>query len=152
MFDQYFKSIISQERKQIITKWFSNFRTLTDSSCSLVVTSLCAFLAEPSCVTWDDDTGVFVPPLHGFVSGVGDGEEVWWPLVQLAALVLLHGVPAVDVHGAVGVDGHHHLPDVAVDPGLLKPEDAGRFSVKDCGQSWSRCACDRKNCIKSIFI
>lgn len=42
-------------------------------------------------------------------------------LVQLAALVLLNGVPAVNVHGAVRVDGHHHLPDVGVDPPLLKP-------------------------------
>lgn len=60
---------------------------------------------------------------------------MWRPLVQLAALVLLHSVPAVDVHGAVGVDGHHHLTDVAVDPGLLKPEDAGRFSVKNWGKT-----------------
>lgn len=59
---------------------------------------------------------------------------MWRPLVQLAALVLLHGVPAVDVHGAVRVDGHHHLPDVAVDPALFKPEHAGRVSVKDGDQ------------------
>lgn len=56
---------------------------------------------------------------------------MWRPLVQLAALVLLHGVAAIDVHGAVGVDGHHHLPDVAVDPPLLKPEGAARVLVKD---------------------
>lgn len=46
------------------------------------------------------------------------------PLVQLAALVLLDGVAAVDVHGTVRIDGHHHLADVAVDPPLLKPEGA----------------------------
>lgn len=48
------------------------------------------------------------------------------PLVQLAALVLLDGVAAVDVHGTVRIDGHHHLADVAVDPPLLKPEGAQR--------------------------
>lgn len=44
------------------------------------------------------------------------------PLVQLPAFVKLYGVTAVDVHGTVRVDGHHHLPDVAVDSPLLKPE------------------------------
>ncbi|TNN65346.1 hypothetical protein EYF80_024501 [Liparis tanakae] len=43
--------------------------------------------------------------------GVGDGEQVGRPLVQLAALILLHHVAPVDVHGAVRVDGHDHLPD-----------------------------------------
>lgn len=72
-------------------------------------------------VTWDDNTGVFVPPLHGFVSSICDGEEVGRPLVQLTALVLFDGVPAVNVHGTVRVNGHHHLPDVGVDPPLFKP-------------------------------
>lgn len=76
-----------------------------------------------SWATWDDNTSVFVPPLHGLISSVSDGEEVGRPLVQLAALVLLYGVAAVDVHGAIRIDGHHHLADVAVNPPLLKPED-----------------------------
>lgn len=49
------------------------------------------------------------------------------PLVQLPALVLLDGVAAIDVHGTVRIDGHHHLSDVAVDPPLLKPEDTQTF-------------------------
>lgn len=86
-------------------------------------------------VTWDDDTGVFVPPLHGFVSSVGDGEEVGRTLVQLAALVPLDGVAAVDVHGTVRVNGHHHLSDVRVDPPLLKPKHTGEIywpGTKEC--------------------
>lgn len=97
-----------------------------------VQTSLC-FVSHhaggggASRVTWDDNTSVFVPPLHGFVSSVSDGKEVGRPLVQLPALVLLDGVTAVDVHGTVRIDGHHHLSDVAVDPPLLKPEDTQTF-------------------------
>lgn len=75
-----------------------------------------------SSVTWDHDTSVFVPPLHGFVSSVSYGEEVRRPLIQLAALVLLDGVAAVDVHGTIRIHRHHHLSDVGVDPPLLKPE------------------------------
>lgn len=76
-----------------------------------------------SCDTWDDNASVFVPPLHGFVSSISNGKQVWRPLVELTALVLFYDVPAVYVHGTVRVDRHHHLADVGVDPPLLKPEE-----------------------------
>lgn len=74
------------------------------------------------CLTWDDNTGVLVPPLHGFVGCVCDGKQVGWAFVQLPALVLLDRIAAIDVHGTVRVDWHHHLPNVAVDASLFKPE------------------------------
>lgn len=42
-------------------------------------------------------------------------------LIQLSALVLLHHVPSVDVHGTVRVHGYHHLTNVAVDATLFEP-------------------------------
>lgn len=78
---------------------------------------------QPVCRnTWDDDAGVFGPPLHGLVSGVGHGVQVRRVFVQLPAAVRVDGVFAVDFHLSVGVDGHDHFPDVGVDPALLEPE------------------------------
>ena len=60
---------------------------------------------------------------------------MWRPLIQLPAFVELDGVAAVDVHGTVRVDGHHHLPDVGVDSSLLKPEHTVAAGREVLGES-----------------
>ncbi len=75
--------------------------------------------------TRDNDARVLVAAFHGFVGGVGDGEDVRRALVDLAPLVLVHILLFVDVERAVRVHGHDHLPDVRVDARLFKPAKHG---------------------------
>ena len=55
------------------------------------------------------------------MGGIGNGEDVRGPLVNLAPLVLVHVLFVEDVQSFVGVHGHDHLADVRVDLVLFKP-------------------------------
>lgn len=43
------------------------------------------------------------------------------PLIELPTLVLLDGVPPVDVQVLVRIHGNNHLPDKGVNPAFLEP-------------------------------
>lgn len=68
-----------------------------------------------TCLTWDDNTGVSALSFHRFIRRVSHREDVWRPLVDLAALVLVHISLVVDIDCLVRVDRHHHLSNVCVD-------------------------------------
>lgn len=92
----------------------------------------------PNCCrppTRNDDAGVLGAALHGLVSGVGQGKEVGWALVELAAAIAFHRRRAVEVQHSVRVHRHHHLPNVGVDATLQEPARRGGHGagVAPCG-------------------
>lgn len=87
----------------------------------IFVTCIIYESSKPFLPTWDDDARVPRSPLHGLVGGVGDGEYVRRPFVDFPPLVLFYHVIPVDIHGLVGVDGHHHFADVGVNLAPFKP-------------------------------
>ena len=72
-------------------------------------------------ITWYDDTCVSTLSFHGFIRGVGQGEDVGRPLVDFPPFVFVHIVLVVDVHGFVRVHRDHHFTNVRIDLILTVP-------------------------------
>ena len=70
-------------------------------------------------LTGNDNARVHGAPLHGFVRGVGDGEDVRRSLVHLATLVLVDVLLAEYVQRLVRVHGNDDLTDIRVDLSFL---------------------------------
>ena len=106
------KSLHKSSRR---TEWGNS--TIIIPTHPIILMIICYYII----LTGYNDARILRTPPHCFVCCIRYSEDMWWPLIDLPTLVLVYIILSVDVHGTVGVDGHHHLPDVRVDLTLLKP-------------------------------